>query len=407
MIIADMEDKFIPDDSNEIGKSAANIAAEALEALGREMIRQKAIDIAQQVQIYLRCHPPNDLETLMKDRQLGAIAVQPFGKEGYSAMHDTRGINLFHSNPQLIGHNLHELQTSYPQFWQIIEKSLVQEVEGYYEWPDPLKGSRRKYMVCYPIFPPTLHPIGLVVAVTTFIDEFLEPSRQIRERILTLTERVDQHNRAQQRLNVYLRAINQISSRLNSLHSLDVNQILNYMANAMLKTFNYDGVCIYLGNGERTKLKRRTFCGKDTPQGETLSEADELDQTVEWVANSGKHYLMQATASPASAVADTPSTASIGRIILPVQIGAHLFGVLDLRRQSPPLDETDLFTAQILAEQLAIALDNARLSLEIRDLAVVDERNRIAREIHDTLAQGFAGISMNIEIAKIALQEQD
>lgn len=37
----------------------------------------------------------------------------------------------------------------------------------------------------------------------------------------------------------------------------------------------------------------------------------------------------------------------------------------------------------------------------------MDERNRIAREIHDTLAQGFAGISMNIEIAKIALQEQD
>ncbi|GAB4478169.1 MAG: hypothetical protein Kow0088_17800 [Anaerolineales bacterium] len=407
MIIAEMDDKFIPDDSNEIGKSAANIAAEALEALGREMIRQKTRDIAQQVQIFLRSHPPNDLETLMKDRQLAAIAVQSFGKEGYSAMHDTRGINLFHSNPQLIGQNLHELRTSFPQFWRIIEKSFTQEVEGYYDWPDPLKGSRRKYMVCYPIFPPTLHPIGLVVVVTTFIDEFLEPSRQIRERILTLTERVDQHNRAQQRLNVYLRAINQISSRLNALHSLDVNQIVNYMANAMLKTFGYDGVCIYLGNGERRRLKRRTFCGKESDPRQDLVETDEVDQTVEWVASSGKPYFFKTASSNGSGIEASPSADSVGRIILPIQIGSHLFGVLDIRRQAPPLDETDLFTAQTLAEQLAIALDNARLSLEIRDLAVVEERNRIAREIHDTLAQGFAGISMNIEIAKIALQEQD
>lgn len=405
MIIAEMESNFIPDDSTEIGKSAALIAAEALETLGREMIRQKAIDIAQQVQIYLRCHPPTGLETLTQDQLLAAIAVQKVGKEGYSAIHDTRGINLFHSNPQVIGQDLHELEKLYPQFWKIIEKSLTQESEGDYDWPDLEDKPRRKYMFCYPIFPEAIHPIGLVVAVTTFIDEFLQPSRQIRERILTLTERIDQHNRAQHRLNIYLRAINQISSRLNSLYNLDVNQIVNYLANAMLNTFDYDGVCIYLGNGERTTLKRRAYCG--TGKNRETSESEEMDQTIEWVATTGKPYLIQEASIQRSPQETNAADVPFWRMVLPVQIGVHLFGVIDVRRVTPPLDETDLFTAQTLAEQLAIALDNARLSLEIRDLAVVDERNRIAREIHDTLAQGFAGISMNIEIAKVALKDRD
>ncbi len=407
MIIVEMQSEFIPDDSTEIGKSAADIAAEALEALGREIIRQKAIDIAQQVQIYLRCHPPTSIESLMNDQQLSAIAVQRVGKEGYSAMHDTRGINLFHSNPQVIGQDLHELEKSYPQFWKIIEKSLTEESDGYYEWPEPQGKPRRKYMFCYPLFPPSLHPIGLVVAVTTSFDEFLQPSRQIRERILTLTERIDQHNRAQHRLNVYLRAINQISSRLNSLHSLDTNQLVSYLANAMVNTFDYDGVCIYLGNGERTTLKRRAYCGSAGNKSTFPSEIDEADQTIEWVATNGKPHLTRAYPKKQSFGEHAILKNPCWRMALPIQIGMHLFGVIDVWRETPPLDETDLFTAQTLAEQLAIALDNARLSLEIRDLAVVDERNRIAREIHDTLAQGFAGISMNIEIAKVALQEQD
>jgi NarL family two-component system sensor histidine kinase YdfH len=40
-------------------------------------------------------------------------------------------------------------------------------------------------------------------------------------------------------------------------------------------------------------------------------------------------------------------------------------------------------------------------------MAVINERNRIAREIHDTLAQGFACISMLVESTKQALKEDD
>ena len=40
---------------------------------------------------------------------------------------------------------------------------------------------------------------------------------------------------------------------------------------------------------------------------------------------------------------------------------------------------------------------------QARDLAVLEERNRMAREIHDTLAQGFTGIIVQLEAAEQAM----
>ena len=42
---------------------------------------------------------------------------------------------------------------------------------------------------------------------------------------------------------------------------------------------------------------------------------------------------------------------------------------------------------------------------QTRDLAVLEERNRMAREIHDTLAQGFTGIVLQLEAAEQALEQ--
>jgi PAS domain S-box-containing protein len=41
---------------------------------------------------------------------------------------------------------------------------------------------------------------------------------------------------------------------------------------------------------------------------------------------------------------------------------------------------------------------------QTRELAVLEERNRLAREIHDTLAQGFTGIVLQLEAAEQALE---
>ena len=59
--------------------------------------------------------------------------------------------------------------------------------------------------------------------------------------------------------------------------------------------------------------------------------------------------------------------------------------------------------AQALAQQVALAMRLANFAEERRQAAILEERNRLAREIHDTLAQGLTGIIIQLEAAKEVL----
>jgi signal transduction histidine kinase len=59
--------------------------------------------------------------------------------------------------------------------------------------------------------------------------------------------------------------------------------------------------------------------------------------------------------------------------------------------------------ARLLGPQVAQALENVRLVQGARQAAVVEERQRLAREIHDTVAQDLAGLVVHLEAAEEAL----
>ncbi len=55
---------------------------------------------------------------------------------------------------------------------------------------------------------------------------------------------------------------------------------------------------------------------------------------------------------------------------------------------------------QTVGAQAAVALENLRLVDRARESGQLGERRRLAREIHDTLIQGFASIAMNVQAAE-------
>src|SRR5262249_6070398 len=67
--------------------------------------------------------------------------------------------------------------------------------------------------------------------------------------------------------------------------------------------------------------------------------------------------------------------------------------------------ETELRVYLTLAAQASVALENVRLLEQVRHAAVLAERERMAREIHDTLAQGFTSIVMHLQAAEAALSQ--
>jgi len=61
------------------------------------------------------------------------------------------------------------------------------------------------------------------------------------------------------------------------------------------------------------------------------------------------------------------------------------------------LTAEELRLLSTIASQVGIAIERARLAENATRLARAEERTRIAREIHDTLAQGLTAIALNIE----------
>src|SRR5215217_1443763 len=59
--------------------------------------------------------------------------------------------------------------------------------------------------------------------------------------------------------------------------------------------------------------------------------------------------------------------------------------------------DEDVEVLTLFAKHAAIAIENARLYEQSRELAVTEERNRLAREIHDTLAQSLTGMILQIQ----------
>jgi len=168
----------------ELSASALKESKSSLNKLGESIIREKAIDVANQTEIFIKARPKVKREDLLKDPELKAIAVQKVGETGYTAIHDNKGINYFHVNPQIVGTDLHDLASKLPAFWKILEASLIGPASGYYDWKDADGKMRPKYMYLAPV-----KGTDLIVAATTYIDEFSRPEKAIEERIRPIERR--------------------------------------------------------------------------------------------------------------------------------------------------------------------------------------------------------------------------
>jgi signal transduction histidine kinase len=96
----------------------------------------------------------------------------------------------------------------------------------------------------------------------------------------------------------------------------------------------------------------------------------------------------------------TPTTAFLGReghrIALPVQIGSRIIGVV-VADVSEPVVPDELAALVQSSDDSALRLETALLFDEVRELATREERHRLAREIHDGIAQELASLGYLVD----------
>jgi signal transduction histidine kinase len=219
-----------------------------------------------------------------------------------------------------------------------------------------------------------------------------------------LEQKVEQRTRGERRRAEQLRAINEVSRRISAILSLD--ELLPYVVSSLQATFNYYNVNLFLVDRDLDGVILKAQAGGDkaaSPIG-CLVRMDE--GVVGCVAGTGEPFNASDVNPESGNIGYRELSATRSELAVPIKIGAETLGVLDIQSiETGAFDEIDLFTAQTLGDQLAVAIENARLYQESRDIAVLEERNRMAREIHDTLAQGFTGIILQLEAAEQSLGE--
>src|SRR6266508_800957 len=91
-------------------------------------------------------------------------------------------------------------------------------------------------------------------------------------------------------------------------------------------------------------------------------------------------------------------------LTIPTLVGGRVKGFIGIRHETrPPYRPEEIELAQALAHQAMLAIQLNEFAEQSQRTAVLGERNRMARDIHDTLARGFTGVIVQLEAAEDAI----
>lgn len=93
-------------------------------------------------------------------------------------------------------------------------------------------------------------------------------------------------------------------------------------------------------------------------------------------------------------------------LAVPIPSGGRALGILYLlqKQQDDEFTRDDEETLERFATQAAVAIENARLHRRVREMAVSEERQRIAREMHDSLAQVLGYVNTKAQASQELLR---
>jgi signal transduction histidine kinase len=91
---------------------------------------------------------------------------------------------------------------------------------------------------------------------------------------------------------------------------------------------------------------------------------------------------------------------------VPIVARGEVIGALYLteKEDGTTFSESDQKLIELLAAHAAIAIENARLHERSRELSIIEERNRLARELHDSVTQRLFGVALAAESAATLLE---
>ena len=199
---------------------------------------------------------------------------------------------------------------------------------------------------------------------------------------------------AEQRRAEQFRVISEVGSHVASI--LTVGGLLDRVAELIQEAFDYYIVEIGLVEASDLVFKTRASRVGEGPFESFHLPVDETSITG-WVAFTGKSLLVPEVSQEPRYVKVT-GTQTRSEMAVPMKAQDKIVGVINVESdRADDFDESDVTVLQSLAHQAAIAIENARLYEQAQKLAVLEERQRLARELHDAVTQTLFSASLIAE----------
>ena len=180
-----------------------------------------------------------------------------------------------------------------------------------------------------------------------------------------------------------------------------VCRLMNVAAVAIRIPSAHAGGAIYGSYGvpeSHRALSGSTFSPSPNGDYQTVAQIAQQTGKVAW------HRLADLPQSQDLLRAAAASMGWGGVTAVPLRIQERPIGVLVCYTTSDqPLPESDLRVLTTIADQVAVAVENGRLHERARDLAALDERARLARELHDSVTQALFSMTLHARAAQLAI----
>lgn len=234
--------------------------------------------------------------------------------------------------------------------------------------------------------------------INNLSDELQLLAEDMERRVRSQTSRLAQKNQS-------LEILYDVAASLNAAHDLD--ELLTRFLQTLMKVVNARAAAVRLIT-EDGHMRLVGSIGLD----EEVIEKEQYRPTdccLCGMAVASGEMLHQKDLHRCSRELDLPLFAGqpLEMLVVPLQYRDKVLGVYNLFTDSPELaareDIQELLTS--IGRHLGMAVEKTRVDTEAHRLALMQERNMLAHELHDSLAQTLASLRIQVKMLDETLQQ--
>lgn len=220
-----------------------------------------------------------------------------------------------------------------------------------------------------------------------------------------LIEKMTERDAALTRRNVDMTLLNDIASTLTS--SLELDEILNKTLGLVMNYMKVEAGEIFLLEEDKTTLRMMLHRGQAAEAFWTKNTFRVGEGYPGIVAQTGRPLISSDLANDPNFLREAVVVAGFHQVLsIPLVSGERVMGVMSIATHSKShFEDRNVQMLSAVGAWAGLSIENARLHVNARRLAVLEERNRIGMDLHDGIIQSIYGVGLTLEGAKHVIDE--